>query len=211
MRELEGELIAGLARELPGPAGQLRMAPSPRTGWSPGEWPDDSRHGGGLLLVYPRDRLPHVVLTLRNPDLALHAGQVSLPGGAVEAGEDEAGAALREAHEEVGLDSACVRLLGKLSPLHVPVSRFVIHPWVGMADGRPAFEADSREVARLLEVGLHELRDPSRQVVERWERSGAEVEIPMFEVHGEKVWGATAMILSEFLCLLGTPPAPGRS
>jgi len=208
MKELEEKLARALAEPLPGADGQLRMAPRPRTGWRPGEWPDDSRHGGGLLLVYPGDGAPHVLLTLRDSGLAQHAGQVSLPGGAVEGEESYADAALREAQEEVGLDPSCVRLLGHLSPLHVPVSGFVIHPWAAVTHRRPEFTPDRREVARILEVPLEDLRDPYRQRLERRAGERGQFGIPYFDVDGERVWGATAMILSEFLCLLGSPPQP---
>jgi 8-oxo-dGTP pyrophosphatase MutT (NUDIX family) len=148
------------------------------------------------------------LLTLRDSGLAQHAGQVSLPGGEVENDESFAEAALREAEEEVGLDPVAVRLLGELSPLHVPVSGFVIHPWAAVTQRRPALTPDRREVARILEVPLEDLRDPSRQRVERRTGKGGRFDIPFFDVDGERVWGATAMILSEFLCLLGTPPEP---
>lgn len=207
MRELETRLEQGLARPLPGPAAQMHMAPRPRRGWRPGEWPDDSRHGGGLLLVYPRHGRPHVLLTLRDPNLPQHAGQVSLPGGAARPGESWADAALREAREEVGIDGAGLRLLGALSPIHVPVSGFVIHPWIGLSREATSFRPDPREVARILEVPLDDLRDPARRRVERRAREGRLVSVPYFDLEGQRVWGATAMILAEFLFLLGAPPA----
>lgn len=206
MWELERKLVQGFARPLPGPAAQLRMAPRPRPGWRPGRWPAGSRHGGGLLLLYPRQGEPHLALTVRDAGLPRHAGQVSLPGGAAKPHETYAEAALREAAEEVGIDPAGVRLLGALSPLYVPVSRFVIHPWAAVADDRPNFSADPREVAQVLEVALAELREPARQRVER--REPGTVEIPFFAIAGQKVWGATAMILAELLCMLETPPTP---
>lgn len=206
MIEIESELERAFAGPLPGVDAQLRMAPNPRHGWQPGRWPDDCRHGGGLLLLYPRDGRPHVLLTLRDAALAHHAGQVSLPGGAAEAGESYADAALREAREEVGLDPGIVRVVGALSPLHVPVSRFVIHPWVAVAHVRPHFVPDPREVARILEVPLDDLRDPARRGVAPRPEKGPLAAIPCFRLDGELVWGATAMILAEFLCLVDSPP-----
>ncbi len=206
MRDLERRLLLGLAGPLPGAAAQLRMAPRPRRGWRPGEWPRDSRHGGGLLLLYPRQGEPHLPLTVRDAGLPRHAGQVSLPGGAAKPEESYAQAALREAAEEVGLDPARVRLLGALSPLYVPVSGFVIHPCVAIAEERPSFVCDPREVAQVLEVPLAVLQESARQRVER--REPGNVEIPYFEIAGPKVWGATAMILAELLCVLETPPIP---
>ena len=207
---LKRRLVAAMAGPLPGIAGQTRLAPRPRIGWRPEVTPDGCRHGGGLLLVYPRSDAAHVALTLREEGLQNHAGQVSLPGGAVEEGESLDRAALREAEEEIGVDPREVRLLGALSPLHVPVSQFVLHPWVGVAERRPEFRPDATEVARILEVPLAELADPSRLAVETRRYSDQDVRVPFFRVEGEKVWGATAMVLAEFLDLLGAPPDPWR-
>ena len=86
---------------LPGFTAQLRMAPRPRPGWYPGEIPEDSREGAGLVVLYPVRGELHVILTVRHGDLPQHAGQVSLPGGAREPDEDLTTAALREGEEEV--------------------------------------------------------------------------------------------------------------
>ncbi len=209
MRVLVRELSASLAEPLPGVDGQRLMSPRPpRPGWRATGWPEDCRPGGALLLLYPVEGAVHVLLTVRAAKLPHHAGQVSLPGGALRPGETPIEAALRETREEVGLDPAAVRVLGALTPLHVPLSGFVIHPWVAACDHRPAFAPDPREVERLLEVPLSDLQSADCQQTERTARDGGDVEIPFFSVAGVRVWGATAMILAEFLCLLGTPPAP---
>jgi 8-oxo-dGTP pyrophosphatase MutT (NUDIX family) len=204
--DLVPRLPAALRAPLPGATGQLRMSPRPRVGWRPGHVPDDCRHGGALLLVYPRDGNAHLLLTVRSASLPQHGGQVSLPGGAVEPGESFDRAALREAHEEVGIEPDHVRLVGSLSSIHVPVSRFVLHPWVGVAKTTPGFRADPAEVARILEVPFAHLVDPARIATETRDASGRTFEVPFFEVDGEKVWGATAMVLAEFLCALGRFP-----
>jgi 8-oxo-dGTP pyrophosphatase MutT (NUDIX family) len=201
-------LRTALAGELPGPAAQLRLAPRPRVGWKPGECPEDCRHSGTLVLLYPRAGETHLLLTLRDRALQNHAGQVSFPGGAVEPGESFAAAALREAQEETGVEPATVRVLGTLSPLHVPVSRFVVHPHVAITPERPDFRPKRGEVARLLEVPLEDLRDPSRLGVEPRRFGTGEMQVPFLHLNGEKVWGATGMVLAEFLTLLGSPPDP---
>lgn len=200
-------LEAALAGTLPGPVAHLRMAPRPRVGWRPGIIPDDCRHAAALLLVYPEP--PEcLLLTRRRADLTDHAGQVSLPGGEIEPGENRVEAACREAHEEVGLDPGLARILGPLSPLHVPVSRFVLHPIVAVAGEYPELRPSDAEVDRVLEPPLERLLDPRHQRVEIWRRDGAQMRVPLFDVCGEKVWGATAMVLSEFLTLVGSPPSP---
>ena len=151
----------------------MRMSPRPRPGWIPERAPDDARVGAGLILLYPSEHnQPHLVLTVRRSDLAQHAGQVSLPGGAREEGEDRTAAALREAQEEVAIDPGAVEVLGELTLLHIPVSGFVLHPVVAWTPRRPDFHPDEREVARILEVPIHTLCDPATTHVERREHEG---------------------------------------
>jgi 8-oxo-dGTP pyrophosphatase MutT (NUDIX family) len=209
LRELERRLTDRLERRLPGVDAQKHMAPRPRVGWQPDVIPDDCRRGAGLLLLYPStDGSARLVLTLRDGALPHHAGQVSLPGGAIERGETEARAALREAEEEIHVDASALRVLGRLSPLHIPVSEFVLHPVVAVADHRPDLRPHLGEVARILEVPLDHLLDRGRLAVDRRDYKGRTYEVPYFAVEGEKVWGATAMVLAEFLSVLDHPPDP---
>ncbi len=207
LAEFESLVSSRLEADLPGGRAHLLLAPRPRRGWRHDVVPDGCRKGAALLLVYPRDGAVWVVLTVRHEDLPQHAGQVSFPGGAVEEGESFAEAALREAQEEIGLDPSSVRVLGRLSPLHIPVSRFVLHPVLAVADSRPELEADPREVDRVLDVSLDHLSDPGKLGVAAKLRDGVECDVPYIDVDGEKLWGATAMILAELLVLAGRPPA----
>jgi 8-oxo-dGTP pyrophosphatase MutT (NUDIX family) len=201
--EIEQSLRMRLAETLPGVQAQLRFAPSPqRSGWRAGHFPTDSRTAAGLLLLYPRDRDVAVPLTVRASGLARHAGQISLPGGATDPGETLSEAALREASEEIGVDASAVRVLGELTPVHVLVSGFTLHPVVGVTDRRPDFVAAPGEVDEILEVSLDHLRDASRIRRGTRTREGVAVEYPYFDLLGHQVWGATAMILGEFICLL---------
>ena len=203
LRDLERTLRVKLAETLPGVEAQMRFAPAPpRSGWKAGHFPEDARVAAALLLVYPGANGPAVPLTVRASGLARHAGQISLPGGAAEPGETLADTALREAREETGIEPSRVRVLGELTPVHVLVSGFTLHPVVGVTHERPAFEPASGEVAEILEVSLDHLRDASRIRRGTRLREGMAVEYPYFDLLGHQVWGATAMILGEFICLI---------
>ena len=199
LTDLERRLRVALAGPLPGVGAQRRMAPVPRPGWLPGRSPGESRPAAALLLLFPAASPAHVLLTIRSNQLPSHAGQVSMPGGALEKGESLEQAALREASEETGVDPAVVRVVGSLTPLHIPVSGFVLHTVVGVADARPAFTLAGTEVEQLLEPSLDDLLDPAAVRRSPRLRDGLFQDVPYFAVDGAQVWGATAMVLAEFL------------
>ncbi len=205
---LEVELRARLLGPLPGAEAQRRFAPRPAPkSWDPAARPPTARHAAALLLLYPGPTGPSLLLTQRHADLPHHGGQISLPGGGLHGDETPAEAALREAHEEVGLNPGDVRIVGALSSLWVIVSEFVVHPIIAVADGRPTFIPSPREVELLIEAPLTTLRDPAHLRWGRRVRRGPGLpdlvmSIPYFDVQGHQVWGATAMILGEFSVLL---------
>jgi 8-oxo-dGTP pyrophosphatase MutT (NUDIX family) len=223
-------LEAGLRAPLPGPRAQDRLAPVPRRDWPAGPTPARVRDAAGLLLVFPKRKeetaetadqdfslrswrsprfLPdrdfaHIILTVRS-DRVRHSGQVSLPGGVVDPGETYEQAAMREAHEEVALALDRVRLLGALTPLDIPVSGFRLHPIVATHPTRPTLTPSDDEVARILEIGVDDLLNPAHFVTTERQRDGVAFTVPAFRVAGVEIWGATAMVLAEFLALLGRP------
>ena len=227
-------LETGLRAELPGPSAHARLAPVPRRAWPAGFNPARIRNAAGLLLVFPKtgtaetakhaekydplrsQRTPrltsdsaHVILTVRADTLGRHGGQVSLPGGVVDPGETFEQAALREAHEEVALPLDDVRVLGTLTSLDIPVSGFRLHPIVAVSRTRPVLTPSDGEVARILEVGIDDLLNPTHFVTAERDRAGFGLTtVPSFRVADVEIWGATAMVLAEFLTVLGWPDHP---
>lgn len=200
---IERALRERLSGTLPGLDAQLRFAPAPpRVGWRPGHFPADARLAAALVLLYPGARGISVPLTVRASGLRRHAGQISLPGGEMDPGETAIEAALREAQEEIGASPADVRILGELTPVHVLVSGFTLHPIVGVCDERPTFRLAAEEVEEVLEVSIDDLRDASSIRKGTRIREGVAVEYPYFHLLGRQVWGATAMVLGEFIRLL---------
>ena len=181
---------------------QRRMMPAGRPVGRAGEGAAGPRLGGVLLLLYCAEEQLHLVLT-RRPDYdGVHGGQVSFPGGRHEPPETLADTALRETYEEIGVPGTDVEIMGGLTPLFVVPSNFEVHPFVGryLGEGRPRFVPDVREVAAVLEVPLRLLLDPATRVEESLElRGGLRLRVPCFRVGEGLVWGATAMMLSEFL------------
>ena len=181
-------------------------APSRGSGASP-----ETRPAAVLVALFEEDGEARVILTKRPETMPSHQGEIAFPGGKHEPGLDPdlRATALREAHEEIGVDRAEVRVLGRLSPLDIPVSGFTLYPVIAVADGRPALRAADGEVERILEVPLREMLDPARLRRRRAMRDGIEIDVPYFDLGPDELWGATAMVLSEFLWLLGwRPPAP---
>ena len=200
--QLESFLRSRLTGSLPGPQAQLRFAPEPRRkGWEPHLTPVEARQAAALILIYPGSKGLSIPLTRRPDDLPHHPGQISLPGGGIDAGEAPVDAALREAWEEIGVTREDVRIVGALSSLWVVVSGYLLYPFVGVADRWPDFQPHVREVADIIEAPLRDLLDPAARGRHKRTMSGVPVEYAHFDVCGQHVWGATGMVLGEFVAL----------
>ncbi len=194
------QLEERLGRALPGLPAQLKMSPYPMPiSNASAEPPANCAQAGVVVLLYPRDDELNTVLMRRTERVLHHRAQISLPGGQVEEGESIEKAALRELKEELGVGAEGVRTLGRLTPLYIPVSDFCVHPVVAECSSRPAFVPDPVEVAEVIEVRLARLVDPASVRREKWTLHGFKVDVPFFAVEHHKVWGATAMILAEFV------------
>ena len=182
----------------------LHMLPMGRNGQRPSELPGKPRIGGVLLLLYGYQKTTQLVLTRRRDDLNSHAGQISFPGGRQEPNETAVQADLRETEEEIGVPTTAISILGELTSIYIPPSDFEVHPFVGWVNGgeRPTFVPETREVAEILEVSLSHLLNPGTREVGPIPVRGATYTVPYYNVRGHKVWGATAILLSEFLARL---------
>lgn len=198
-----------LAAPLPGRAAQFRMAPAFRQDDELARVDDKPcREAAVLALLHPLpdDDAPALVLTVRPPDMAHHAGQVAFPGGRREPGEALPETALREAAEEVALDPRGVELLAQLTPLYIPPSNFCVYPYLGAVTNFPELYPDDAEVAQILHTPLTRLLHPETRRAEPWTLRGRRVVVPYYAIDGHKVWGATAMMLSEMLALFDEGP-----
>lgn len=183
-------------------AAQRIMMPAVRPRRRPSHLDGEPRIGAVLILLYCHKDELHLPFTRRRDDLAYHPGQVSFPGGRREEGEALVATALREAQEEVGLDPSGVTILGPLNALYIPASDFEVQPYVAWHEGgRPAFIRQAAEVAEIIEMPLSHFYRPDTSGREAWQLPGfAEpVQVPFFALNGYKVWGATAIFLSELL------------
>lgn len=177
-------------------AARQRMAPKPRGR----QKRDDPPHPAAvLILIFPAadDRL-HTALTLRATGLRGHSGQVSFPGGRHEPQDESLTAtALRETCEEIGLCRERLRVQGQLPPLYIPASHHQVTPIIARCDELPVFASNPAEVAAVFSIALVDLLKPRFKSVERRRIRGVDVRAPFYAVGGHKVWGATAMLLSE--------------
>jgi 8-oxo-dGTP pyrophosphatase MutT (NUDIX family) len=170
--------------------GQVTRRRFDRSGFPP------ARPASTLLALYPGDDGLVIPLTVRHGDLRAHAGEVSLPGGSVDAGDADAeAAALREAWEEIGLAPESVRVVGHLDDVWIPVSNFELRPFVGTLARRPTLVPHDAEVTAIVELPLAALFDPDVIGVEEFEARGLVIRAGAYRYGGVRVWGATALTL----------------
>lgn len=163
-----------------------------------------------LLALFEEDGETYVVLTRRATTLRSHQGEIALPGGRADGDETPVDTALREAHEEVGIVPSSVTPIGWLSPIVTFASGSALWPVIGVLGERPEMITDPAEVDRAFSVSLKDLVAEGAFLEERWRRAvrrpGADEDgyfpIYFFAVPGDVIWGATARVLTELLCLV---------
>jgi 8-oxo-dGTP pyrophosphatase MutT (NUDIX family) len=197
IRKLEDQLNG----PLPGQTAQLKMSSMVRIRELMNFiQPDNAVKSSVLVLLYPVDARINLVL-MRRPDYTgVHSGQISLPGGKYEDSDESLiYTALREAREEIGIDPARVQILGQLTDLYIPPSNFIVTPVVGYLTSRPVFTPDPKEVANIIEITVDDLMNENNIQKKRMKlRNGITMMVPSYFIEGQIIWGATAMMLSEF-------------
>jgi 8-oxo-dGTP pyrophosphatase MutT (NUDIX family) len=189
-----------LKKTLPGQTAQYLMAPEFRGN---NIFSGISKKAAVMICIFPGKEDLEIVFFKRNDYDGPHGGQVSFPGGVFEVSDKNlAETAIRETREEIGLDCRNTSLIGKLTPLLIPVSNMNVQPFIGFYNTIPAFKIEKREVEYLIISPIGALLDPSSIDKQKWMLHGQEIEVPFYRVNGNIIWGATAMILSEFLAVI---------
>ena len=200
MREIIDGIRKQLAGPLPGRTAQERMKGRLRP--MPQVIPYNAKDSAVLQLLFPLHDELHILLMRRTEDGRAHSGQISFPGGRHEP-EDASFmvTALREAEEEVGIVAGEVEVLGALTPLYIPVSFYLVHPFVAWSEQRPDYLPSRTEVSEIIEVPVAHLFDKGNKITTEVKPSsmpGVTFTVPAYSLpNGSYIWGATAMMLAE--------------
>ncbi|QGY45075.1 NUDIX domain-containing protein [Maribellus comscasis] len=197
----QNEIKKALQITLPGEASHKKMLPPSRKLLAAPEKRHKLKHSSVLLALYVENSNLYGCLIKRPKHMKHHAGQIALPGGRIEKGENAVETALRETYEEIGVHKNQIEILGVLSELYVEVSGFLIQPIVGWLNKKPTFSINKDEVEKMVLFPILKYKN-------HFEKTSIKtnigvLEVPCIKFDGEIIWGATAMILSEFYDLMG--------
>lgn len=159
-----------------------------------------------MMLLFPGEIELETLFILRPDKQGVHSAQMSFPGGKTEEEDhDLLDTALRETFEEVGIDPSIIEPIGQLSEIYIPPSNFIVHPFIGWIDRTPILKANPDEVNEIIRVPItHFLKEPIIQSKQIFLPSyNVHIDAPYFDVKGNTLWGATAMMIQEFRFLFG--------
>ena len=204
--EIFKQLVSKIEKmSLPGDMSHQIMAPSFRKKDIKLTYKKDNYRNAAVLIVcYPKNEIVHFALILRPKYKGVHSGQVAIPGGKVEA-EDEnfQATALRETWEEIGIVPHDIKIIRSLTKIYVPPSRFWVFPFLGMLEDKKPFVIQSSEVAEVIEISIDALLDETNLSSKEISiKNKQKVDVPCYKLKDYTVWGATAMILSELKVML---------
>lgn len=196
--DLKTRLKEALANALPGERAHRRMLPDGRDLY-PVAGLTNIKQSSVLVLIFPNSGELHTCLIKRPAAMRNHAGQIAFPGGRYEPlDKDLVHTALRESSEEIGTDMNQIEIIGALTPIYIQVSNFIINPFIGWSEKHPHFRTENREVDELFIIPLEKLSD---QHAKEWRTvitAHGNFDVPGFYIDPLFIWGATAMIISEF-------------
>jgi 8-oxo-dGTP pyrophosphatase MutT (NUDIX family) len=198
---LVNRLSEALDGPLPGWEAQVRMTSRDRVPISKESiMSSDSKQAGVLVLLYPLDDDVGIVFMRRTEYNGVHSGQISFPGGKREkedfSSEDTA---VRETHEELGIDGEDITIIGRLTDLYIPPSNFHVTPVVGYMVDQPEYIPDPVEVADVIEIRLSDLLNENNFKIQEIKVNDLRINAPTYQIGRHVIWGATAMMLSEFI------------
>ncbi|MEG0850691.1 CoA pyrophosphatase [Flavobacterium plurextorum] len=187
--------------ELPAELAHMKMAPKERLEALKNSNLEakNPRIAAVMMLLYPKKDKTHLVLIVRNAYNGVHSSQIAFPGGKYENTDlDFRETALRETHEEIGVSPEKIEVIKDFTPMYIPPSNFLVHPFLGISNEELSFYPDIREVAAIIELPLSAFLSDEIIIEATLSTSYAnDVLVPAFNIQNHIVWGATAMILSE--------------
>lgn len=200
-------LKSSLSKDLPGIKSHEKLMPGTRKRelkQNPGK---ETKKSAVLFLFYPVNNVPHTVFIKRAVDGGVHSNQISLPGGQFEKSDKTLqNTALRESKEEININPDDVEIAGSLSKVYIPPSNFDMFPFAAISNTIPEFKANI-EVEAVLQVDVDTLLNPRTfQYKKIRYRTGEIIEVPCYFINNEIIWGATAMVISEFIDIIKKAP-----
>ena len=203
MNDFADFLTRQLKSPLPGWSSQSSMSPFSSNGFVDRNLPVTPKKSAVLILFYPdSSNNIRLVYTLRTSFLKKHSGQISFPGGRADGNETPIQTALRETHEEIGINPNDIQIVGNLSKLDVYHSNSRVQPVVGFMEFEPTFKKNPSEVAEIISYPLSHLLDASSKKFTTMTLGSEIYTVPYYHIHKTPLWGATAMITAEILELL---------
>lgn len=202
-KNLTKEFVAdALNQNLPGEKAHQIMKPNGRSLLIP-ENEKQVKKSAILILIYPDENELKFCLTKRNEQLKHHPGQISFPGGKCESHESEPiTTALRETEEEIGIHFSKIEILGELSTLYVPVSKFKIYPFIGWTNQKPNFKINQFEVDEIITLPLKSILDNNYKAIKTVKTSWGKTKVPCYFIENNLIWGATSMMIAELEVIL---------
>ena len=202
--DIKNDILKAVKNDLPGEDSHLKMIPESRLNNSFDNHTEEIKQSAVLLLLFPENGTYKLPFIKRAQDGSRHSGQIAFPGGKFESCDSSLiNTVLREAEEEVGIKSKDVRVLKSLTPLFIPVSNFSVNPFIGMIDYLPEIIINSDEVQVVFLLDLKEILNAKR-IEKKIKIRNQTITAPFYVFDEFEIWGASAMILSEFIDLLKT-------